>query len=122
MVPVDGKSLFLDCDPCVILMYSSKYRFPDQRLTRIEALRGEGYSSNPREGCFHAFLSFFRLGMTIEPAFASFSEADFGSLVPGKIADYVVLSQDIMTIPEDKILDTRVLATVLDGRPSYGEI
>ena len=60
--------------------------------------------------------------MTINPAFASFSESTLGSLEPGKIADYVVLSQDIMEVPEDKILETNVLATVLDGRPAYGGI
>ncbi|KAH8119350.1 amidohydrolase family-domain-containing protein [Phellopilus nigrolimitatus] len=74
--------------------------FPEQRLTRIEALRG----------------------VTIDPAYASFSEKNLGSLEPGKIADYVVLSQDIMSVEADKIIETRVLATVLDGRPEYGQI
>ncbi|KAH8119361.1 amidohydrolase family-domain-containing protein [Phellopilus nigrolimitatus] len=74
--------------------------FPEQQLTRIEALRG----------------------VTIDPAYASFSEKNLGSLEPGKIADYVVLSQDIMSVEADKIIETRVLATVLDGRPEYGQI
>lgn len=60
--------------------------------------------------------------MTIDPAYASFSDGTLGSLVPGKIADYVVLSQDIMAVPTEKILKTTVLATVLDGRPAYGRI
>jgi len=60
--------------------------------------------------------------MTIDPAYASFTETVLGSLEVGKFADYVVLSQDIMTVPEDVILSTHVLATVLDGKPVYGNI
>ena len=60
--------------------------------------------------------------MTINPAYASFSEKDLGSLEVGKIADYVVLSQDIMTVPANKLLDTKVLATVIDGKVVYGTI
>lgn len=74
--------------------------FPEQRLTRMEALRG----------------------MTIDAAYASFTEGNLGSLVPGKQADYVVLSQDIMTIPVGQILSTKVQATVIDGRPAFGQI
>ena len=60
--------------------------------------------------------------MTINPAYASFSEKDLGSLEVGKIADYVVLSQDITTIPTNKILETKVLATVIDGKVAHGLI
>ncbi|THV06783.1 hypothetical protein K435DRAFT_848853 [Dendrothele bispora CBS 962.96] len=74
--------------------------FPDQRLTRQEALRG----------------------MTIDPAYASFTESILGSLEPGKRADFVILSQDIMKVPVNKILDTKVLATVIDGEAIYGDL
>jgi len=74
--------------------------FPEQCLTREEALRG----------------------MTIDPAYASFTESTLGSLVPGKHADFVVLSQDIMSIPANQILKTKVFATVVDGQPIYGAI
>ncbi|KAG2746404.1 hypothetical protein P692DRAFT_20782464 [Suillus brevipes Sb2] len=74
--------------------------FPEQRLTRMEALRG----------------------MTIDAAYASFTEDNLGSLVPGKRADYVVLSQDIMTVPVDQILSTKVQATVIDGRLAFGQV
>ena len=60
--------------------------------------------------------------MTIEAAYASFSEEQLGSLTPGKRADFVVLSQDIMAVEANTILRTEVLATVLDGIPAYGEI
>ncbi|ESK89828.1 amidohydrolase 3 [Moniliophthora roreri MCA 2997] len=71
--------------------------FPEQKLTRLEALRG----------------------MTIEPAYASFSEDILGSLEKGKKADFVVLSEDIMEIPAEKILEVNVHATVLDGEVVY---
>ena len=60
--------------------------------------------------------------MTVDPAYASFTEDTLGSITPGKRADYVVLSQDIMSVPARKILGTRVLATVIDGRSVYGTV
>ena len=59
-------------------------------------------------------------GMTIDPAYASFTEDILGSITPGKFADFVVLSQDIMSIPAANVLSTHVVATVMDGRPVYG--
>ena len=61
-------------------------------------------------------------GMTLDPAWASFSENILGSITRGKRADFVVLSKDIMTVPESEILQTKVLATAIDGRPVYGHI
>ncbi len=58
----------------------------------------------------------------MDPAYASFTEDTLGSISIGKRADYVVLSQDIMAIPSEKILGTEVLATVIDGRPIYGKV
>jgi predicted amidohydrolase YtcJ len=62
------------------------------------------------------------LGMTLDPAWASFTENILGSITPGKRADFVVLSRDIMTIPESEILSTKVLVTAIDGRPVYGRM
>jgi predicted amidohydrolase YtcJ len=42
-----------------------------------------------------------------------------GSIEPGKLADLVVLSQDILEVDEDRIPETRVLATLLGGRPVH---
>jgi predicted amidohydrolase YtcJ len=66
---------------------------PKQQLTRAEALRM--YTANG--------------------AYATFWENQLGSLEPGKLADLAVLSQDIMTVDEDRIPETRVLATLVGG-------
>lgn len=60
--------------------------------------------------------------MTLDPAYASFSDDMLGSISIGKRADYVVLSQDIMKIPTQEILATKVLATVIDGGVAYGSV
>src|SRR5207253_1417781 len=52
---------------------------------------------------------------TLWPAYAAFEENDKGSIGPGKLADFTVLSQDIMKIPEPEILNTRCLMTVIGG-------
>ena len=71
--------------------------FPQQRLTRLEALRA----------------------CTLSAARAAFEENDKGSLEPGKLADMVVLSHDIMSVPEDQIMQARVTLTILGGRVVY---
>lgn len=56
---------------------------------------------------------------TIAPAYAAFEEKDKGSLEPGKLADFTVLSQDIMQIAEPEILKTRGEMTVIGGEIVY---
>ncbi|KAF5321778.1 hypothetical protein D9619_001389 [Psilocybe cf. subviscida] len=74
--------------------------FPEQILTRQEALRG----------------------MTIDAAYASFTESTLGSIEVGKRADFTILSRDIMSIPVEDILGTQVHATIIDGKAVYGQI
>jgi predicted amidohydrolase YtcJ len=71
--------------------------FPEERMTREEALRS----------------------YTLLNAYSAFEEDIKGSLTPGKLADMVVLSRDIMTVPEAEIPATRVLYTILGGRVVY---
>ncbi len=71
--------------------------FPGQRLTREEALRT----------------------YTLANAYAAFEEDIKGSITPGKLADIVVLSQDIMTIPEEQIPGTKVDVTIVGGEVVY---
>jgi predicted amidohydrolase YtcJ len=60
--------------------------------------------------------------MTLDAAYASFTESELGSLTPGKRSDFVVLDRDIMTVPFADILDTKVSATVVDGKVAYGAL
>lgn len=73
--------------------------FPDQRMTREEALKS----------------------WTLTGAYAAFEEARKGSLVAGKLADLVMLSRDIMRVPPAEILKTRVTLTVLGGEIVYSD-
>ncbi len=92
----------VDPIPCFYALVTRKMKngqvfFGDQRMSRPEALRA----------------------YTLNGATASFEEGIKGSLTPGKLADITVLSQDIMTVPEDDILKTRVLATIVGGKVLY---
>ncbi|MGH9430986.1 MAG: amidohydrolase [Terriglobia bacterium] len=71
--------------------------FPEQRITLDEALRAYTQGS----------------------AFAEFAEHQKGTIAPGKLADIVVLSDDLFSIPPDKIRDVHVLATVIGGKVVY---
>ena len=71
--------------------------YPDQRMTREEALRS----------------------YTLNCAYAAFQEDILGSIAPGKLADITVLSKDIMTVPDDEILSTEVLYTIVGGKVLY---
>jgi hypothetical protein len=71
--------------------------YPEQRMSRMEALRS----------------------YTLNGAYAAFEENSRGSLAVGKYADLVVLSRDILTVPEDEIPGTEVVYTVVGGRITY---
>ncbi len=75
-------------------MKDGKTFFPDQKMTREEALRS----------------------YTINGAYASFQDDILGSLQRGKLADITVLSKDIMTCPEDEILEAQILYTIVGGK------
>lgn len=81
-------------------------------------MSGIGYRLARSGACLHKHVG--HTGMTIDPAYASFTERSLGSLEVGKRADFVILSQDIMKIPTNKILATKVLATAIDGKAIYG--
>lgn len=61
---------------------------------------------------------------TMGNAIAAFEEDIKGSLTPGKLADITVLSQNLLTVPDDALLDTDVVMTIVGGRVRYrdGEI
>jgi hypothetical protein len=61
---------------------------------------------------------------TMGNAIAAFEEDIKGSITPGKLADITVLSQDLLTVADDEIMDTDVVMTILGGEIRYrdGEI
>ncbi|OUX20855.1 MAG: amidohydrolase [bacterium TMED250] len=70
---------------------------PSQKMTRLEALKS----------------------YTINAAYGAFEENKKGSIEIGKFADFTVFSQNLITIPDDKILDTKVLYTIVNGKIEY---
>ena len=58
---------------------------------------------------------------TIGSAKTQFAEASRGSIEAGKLADFVVLSDDILTVPPDQIRDLRAELTALGGRIVHGD-
>ena len=56
---------------------------------------------------------------TISGAYAAFEEDTRGTIKPGKYADLVVLSKDILTIPEDDIPSAEIRYTIVGGTIRY---
>jgi predicted amidohydrolase YtcJ len=56
---------------------------------------------------------------TINGAYASFEDTIKGSIEVGKLADLVILSEDIMTYPQEKVMDILIDMTMIDGEIVY---
>jgi predicted amidohydrolase YtcJ len=56
---------------------------------------------------------------TVTAAYASFDESLKGMLVPGRLADLVMLDRNVFEIPPEEIRDVKVLLTLVGGRPVY---
>lgn len=56
---------------------------------------------------------------TIAPAYASFEESIKGSIEPGKLADLVIIDEDLTTIKPEKIKDARIVMTIVGGKIEY---
>ena len=56
---------------------------------------------------------------TINAAYHSFDEDLLGSIEPNKLADFVVLEEDILTIPPERIKDISVFMTIIEGNIIY---
>ncbi len=81
----------------------------------VKGFSGEGWHPEQAVSREEALKMF-----TLSPAYAAFEENDKGSIEPGKLADLTVLSDDIMTIPEPKILKTRCVMTITGGEIASG--
>jgi len=72
---------------------------PEQKMTREQALRS----------------------YTLDAAYGAFEEEIKGSIVTGKLADFTVYNQDIMTVPEDNFLKTEIDMTIFNGEIVYSK-
>ncbi len=72
---------------------------PAQKMSRIQALRS----------------------YTIDAAYGAFEEEIKGSIEVGKYADFTIFNKDIMQIPEDEILETNAIMTIVNGEISYSD-
>jgi predicted amidohydrolase YtcJ len=70
---------------------------PEEKMTRVQALKS----------------------YTLDAAYGAFEEKIKGSIAPGKLADFTVFTQDLMTVPDEKILATEVAMTILGGKILY---
>lgn len=70
---------------------------PEEKMTRKQALRS----------------------YTLDAAYGAFEEKFKGSIEAGKLADFTILSKDIMTVPEKEILSAEVLKTIIGGKVVY---
>ena len=70
---------------------------PDQKMTRSQALKS----------------------YTLDAAYGAFEEHIKGSVETGKVADFTVYSQDLMQVPEDDVLNTKVDMTIVNGKIEY---
>lgn len=77
--------------------YNGKILCPEEKVTIMEAIRM----------------------YTINAAYTGFEEDIKGSIESGKLADIIVLSEDITTVPVDEIKDVKVEITIIDGKIVY---
>ncbi|MDB2645916.1 amidohydrolase [Pseudomonadales bacterium] len=97
-VPVEAIDPIASFYASVSRMTKSGEKFhPEQAMTRAEALAS----------------------YTINNAYAAFEEVHKGSLTPGKLADIVVLSQNILSVEEAQIPNTEVDMTIVAGQVRY---
>src|SRR4029453_13950485 len=71
--------------------------FPDQKITMDQAIAA----------------------YTTGSAFAEFAEKEKGLIVAGKLADFVVLDRDLTAVVPQKLLETKILRTVVGGKTVY---
>jgi len=73
---------------------------PEQKMSREQALRS----------------------YTLDAAYGAFEENIKGSITAGKLADFTIYNQDIMTIPEDEFLETKIAMTIFNGEVVYKKV
>ena len=87
-------------------------------LTFYSAVARKDVEGNPLEGFLkeNALTRTEALkGMTIWAAYSNFEDSFKGSIEIGKFADFVILTKDIMKVPEEEITNVDVVATIVNG-------
>ena len=82
--------------------------------TTLEGTPAGGWEPGQRLAVEAALRHFTR-----DAAYAEHAEQERGVLAKGRLADFVVLSQDLLTLPPERIKDTKVLLTVLGGQDTF---
>ncbi|MBT8264127.1 MAG: amidohydrolase family protein, partial [Muriicola sp.] len=72
---------------------------PEQKMTREQALKS----------------------YTLDAAYGAFEEDIKGSITVGKLADFTVYSQDLMTVTEEEFLNTEIAMTIFNGNVVYSK-
>jgi len=72
---------------------------PEQKMTREQALKS----------------------YTLDAAYGAFEEDIKGSISAGKLADFTIYSQDLMTVAEEEFLSTEIAMTIFDGKVVYAK-
>ena len=107
LVPTNGTDPPVDeIDPIASFHCSVTRLLPDGRAFQVT----ETYS---RERALYSY--------TMGNAIAAFEEDIKGSLTPGKLADITILSQDLLSIADEEILDTEIVMTILGGEIRYAD-
>src|SRR5262249_1701704 len=107
-----GVSLALGTDrsvaPPMLTLYAATTRAP------LDGKNPNGWVPQQKISIAEALSAY-----TAGSAFAEFQEAEKGAISRGKLADLVVLSDDILKIPPAAIKDVRVMTTIVGGRVVY---
>ncbi|MDT0607741.1 amidohydrolase [Croceitalea rosinachiae] len=82
----------------------------------LKGLPEEGYEPEERMTRGQALQSY-----TLDAAYGAFEENIKGSITAGKLADFTIYDQDLMTVPEEKFLETQVMMTIYDGEIVYAK-
>ncbi|MDZ4711682.1 MAG: amidohydrolase [bacterium] len=110
MITTGSDFPFHQINPFVQIYYLTTRQLTDTALTSI---------ANPDQkiSLLEAIKSY-----TVWPAYASFQETTKGSLEKGKVADMIVISNDIFTVNIKELLNTKVLQTIINGRIIYNNV
>jgi predicted amidohydrolase YtcJ len=101
-----------------LLKHGAKVAFgSDASMVDLDPLRGIYASVNSGSESISVYDAV--RAYTVGSAYAEFEEKEKGTIEPGKLADFVILSDDIFTVEPARFQDVRILMTVVDGKIVY---